>query len=156
MKITTMLTTAALALVLPALASAAFEGHIQPKDDERCLARVTGGVGLEACGQQNQVNFGNPGQIAFGDECVFVQIVDGQGSDPWKSGTRLMVRSCSDPEVPASHGKWVFDASSQQIRAQEPPTGPNKCLSIEAKLGNLRGVIKNCDEFGVTQWRLTN
>ena len=150
MKITTILTTAALAIALPSLAVAT-EGHFKPKNDDRCLARVTGGVGLETCSTQNEVNFGNPGQIAFGSECVFVKL--NTGSDPWESGTRLMVRGCSDATVPPNHGKWIYDASSQQIRAQYPPAGTVKCLSIEAQVGNLRGVIKDCSEFGVTQWQ---
>jgi len=152
MKFSTTLTAAALVLALPAVASAAFKGHIKPKKDDRCLSKISGGVGLESCGSENKVKFQDPGKISFGNKCIFVQISDGQGSNPWKSGTRLMIRKCSDPEVPSSHGKWVYDDDSKKIRAKAKS---NKCLSIEgANRGNLRGVIKKCSESGVTKWKL--
>lgn len=145
-----------LVLSLVQLASAApFQGHLQPEKDTRCLTRVTGGFSLETCASGNRLSFQNPGSIGFGDECVFVQI-PAQKSDPWKSGSRLMARRCDDSTIPASHKTWTYDSASQQIRAASPPSSSvPKCLSIEGLTGNLRAVVKNCNEFGVTKWTLS-
>jgi len=157
MKIfTTSIFSALLALSVVPLASAApFQGHLQPKNDTRCLARVSGGFSLEACSSTNSVSFQNPGSISFGNECVFVQISDVQETDPWKSGTRLMARQCSDSTIPTSNKTWTYDSASQQIRTSPPNSNVAKCLSIEGLVGSLRAVVKDCDESGVTTWTLS-
>ena len=151
----TLIAALSFSILLPAMASGqTSSGSFQPIGDDRCLSRGPIGFSLAGCSTANQISFENLGQIQMNSECVFVQAGGGQGTDFFTSGTTLMARSCSDSTIPSVNGEWMLDSGNHQIRLANPPDpAVEKCLSIAGPIGVLRAVIKDCDEFGVTQWQ---
>lgn len=138
--------------ILSAGAASAATFNINPVNDSRCLARITGGFGLSVCDVDTEAEFGDPGTIELEGDCIAVPVVGAQNNDVWASGTRLKGVDClaSESSV-ATERDWLYDATDKQIKADEDN---DKCLSITGSHFALRAVIMDCDEFGVTQWEL--